>query len=34
MVASNVFAKPVRAVGGFYAMALDTFVMMFKPPFA
>ena len=34
MVASNVVAKPVRAVGGFYAMALDTFVAMFKPPFA
>ena len=34
MVASSVVAKPVRAVGGFYAMALDTFVLMFKPPFA
>src|SRR5439155_14899322 len=34
MVASNVIAKPVRGVGGFYAMALDTFVAMFKPPFA
>src|ERR1700755_2661593 len=34
MVASNVITKPVRAVGGFYAMALDTFVLMFKPPFA
>jgi phospholipid/cholesterol/gamma-HCH transport system permease protein len=34
MVASNVIATPVRAVGGFYAMALDTFVTMFKPPFA
>ncbi len=34
MVASNVIAKPVRAVGGFFAMALDTFVAMFKPPFA
>ena len=27
-------AKPVRAVGGFFAMSLDTFVLMFKPPFA
>src|SRR5947208_738026 len=26
--------KPVRAIGGFFAMSLDTFVMMFKPPFA
>ena len=26
--------KPVRSVGGFYAMALDTAVAMFKPPFA
>ena len=34
MVASNIIAKPVRAVGGFYGMALDTFVTMFKPPFA
>ena len=34
MVASGIVAKPVRAVGGFFAMALDTFVAMFKPPFA
>ena len=34
MVASNVIAKPVRGFGGFYAMALDTFVAMVKPPFA
>ena len=34
MVASTAIAKPVRAFGGFYAMALDTFVAMFKPPFA
>src|SRR6185312_9204745 len=34
MVASNIIAKPVRGFGGFYAMALDTFVQMFKPPFA
>ena len=27
-------AKPVSAAGGFFAMALDTFVLMFKPPFA
>ncbi len=26
--------KPVRAVGGFFAMTLDTFVQMVKPPFA
>src|SRR6201995_4451561 len=34
MVASNIIAKPVRGFGGFYAMALDTFVQMFNPPFA
>ena len=34
MVASGVIAKPVRAFGGFFSMALDTFVVMFKPPFA
>jgi phospholipid/cholesterol/gamma-HCH transport system permease protein len=26
--------KPVRAIGDFFAMSLDTFVMMFKPPWA
>ncbi|MGE2719130.1 MlaE family ABC transporter permease [Mycolicibacterium malmesburyense] len=34
MVASTAIAKPVRAFGGFYSMALDTLVSMFKPPFA
>src|SRR5690606_20784153 len=34
MVASDVISKPVRAFGGFYSMALDTFVAMFQPPFA
>src|SRR4029453_16804965 len=34
MVASNLIVKPVRGFGGFYAMALDTFVAMFRPPFA
>src|SRR6476619_1429959 len=34
MVASSVVAKPVRAVGGFYSMTLDTVVSMVKPPFA
>jgi ABC-type transporter Mla maintaining outer membrane lipid asymmetry permease subunit MlaE len=27
-------AKPMRAVGGFFALALDTMVQMFKPPLA
>ncbi|MGB3481029.1 MAG: ABC transporter permease [Mycobacterium sp.] len=27
-------AKPATAVGGFFAMSLDTFAMMFRPPFA
>jgi phospholipid/cholesterol/gamma-HCH transport system permease protein len=26
--------RPFRGVGGFFAMSLDTFVLMFKPPFA
>jgi phospholipid/cholesterol/gamma-HCH transport system permease protein len=26
--------RPLRGVGGFFAMALDTFVTIFKPPFA
>jgi phospholipid/cholesterol/gamma-HCH transport system permease protein len=34
MIASTAISKPVRAFGGFYSMALDTFVLMFKPPFA
>ncbi|MGV0793278.1 MlaE family ABC transporter permease [Mycolicibacterium sp. XJ1819] len=32
--AAGVVKKPVRAVGGFFATALDTFVFMFTPPFA
>ena len=27
-------ATPVRAVGGFFAMCLDTLVLMFRPPWA
>lgn len=27
-------AKPVGALGGFFAMTLDVFVMIFRPPFA
>jgi phospholipid/cholesterol/gamma-HCH transport system permease protein len=34
MVASDAIAKPVRAFGGFFSMALDTFVALFQPPFA
>jgi len=30
----NVIAKPVRELGSFYGMALDTVVFMVKPPFA
>src|ERR1700677_3424351 len=26
--------KPLRAIGDFFAMAMDTFVLMFRPPFA
>ncbi len=34
MVASSIVAKPVRAMGGFFSMVLDTFVAIFRPPFA
>lgn len=34
MVTAETFAKPVRSIGGFFAMSLDTFVAMFRPPFA
>ncbi|MGH3968584.1 MAG: MlaE family ABC transporter permease [Mycobacterium sp.] len=34
MASYPVFAKPARAVGEFFAMALDTLVLMFKRPFA
>jgi phospholipid/cholesterol/gamma-HCH transport system permease protein len=34
MVTTDTIAKPVRAFGGFFAMTLDTFVAVFKPPFA
>src|SRR6202048_3652935 len=34
LMATLLGGKPVRAMGGFFAMSLDTFVQMFKPPFA
>lgn len=34
MTVLSTAAKSARAIGGFYAMALDTFMLMFKPPFA
>ena len=34
VVASDAVAKAVRALGGFYEVALNTYVPMFKPPFA
>jgi phospholipid/cholesterol/gamma-HCH transport system permease protein len=34
MSASHIAAKPVRALGDFFVMSVDTFVAMFKPPFA
>src|SRR5699024_763206 len=30
----GLLGKPLHAVGGFFAMALDTFVLMVRPPFA
>ena len=34
MVTVNTFGKPVRAVGDFVAMAIETLILLFKPPFA
>lgn len=33
-MASRVLSTPMRGVGDFFAMSLDTFVQMFRPPFA
>jgi len=34
VVSTQSVAKPVRGVGEFFAMSLDTFVQMFRPPWA
>src|SRR3981189_1433342 len=34
MVTADSAVKPVRALGAFFAMSLDTFVQMFRPPWA
>ena len=34
MTASSTLTKPVRALGDFFAMCLDTLVQMFRPPLA
>ena len=34
MILPLTIAKPVRTVDGFFALALDALVQMFKPPFA
>ena len=34
MVSTGIVIKPLRGLGGFFAMALDTFVCMFRRPFA
>ncbi|MCW2593909.1 MAG: hypothetical protein JWQ86_6336 [Mycobacterium sp.] len=34
MVSAQSVAKPVRGIGEFFAMSLDTFVQMFRPPWA
>jgi phospholipid/cholesterol/gamma-HCH transport system permease protein len=34
VISAQAATRPVRAVGGFLAMSLDTLVLMFKPPFA
>jgi phospholipid/cholesterol/gamma-HCH transport system permease protein len=33
-VTTYAVTKPIRAAGGFFAMSLDTLVLMFRPPFA
>src|SRR6202048_5583469 len=34
MTSTYVATKPVRALGGFFSMSLDTLVQLFKPPCA
>ncbi len=34
MVTVGSLARPVRSIGDFFAMSLDTFVFMFRPPWA
>jgi phospholipid/cholesterol/gamma-HCH transport system permease protein len=34
VISTYTLSKPVRGVGGFFAMSVDTFIVMFKPPFA
>ena len=34
LIAVDRATKPVRAIGGFFAMTLETLVLMFRPPFA
>ena len=34
MIATYAATKPIRGVGGFFAMSMDTFVHMFQRPFA
>ncbi len=34
MIATDDLLRPFRGIGAFFAMSVDTFVQMFKPPFA
>lgn len=34
MVTADAVTKPIRAIGGFFSMTMDTFIAMFRPPFA
>lgn len=34
LTSAHPVTKPVRALGGFFAMSLDTLLMVFRPPFA
>lgn len=34
MIATDDLLRPFRGIGAFFAMCVDTFVQMFKPPFA
>lgn len=34
MISTDSLTRPFRGIGAFFAMSVDTFVLMFKPPFA
>ena len=34
MATADALAKPIRSIGDFFAMSIDTFIYMFRPPWA